>query len=63
MEPFEVIITFPPGQLGLQMGEIRPPGLQINGTINIMDDDGELNGMKICLNTSQNMYVHTLLFS
>ena len=44
MEPFEVIITFPPGQPGLQMGEIRPPGMQINGTINIMDDDGELIG-------------------
>ena len=44
MEPFEVIITFPPGQPGLQIGEIRPPGMQINGTIYIMDDDGELIG-------------------
>ena len=41
-EPFEVIITFPPGQPALQIGEIVPPGMQINGTINIIDDDGEL---------------------
>ena len=42
MEPFEVIITFPPGQPALQIGEIVPPAMQINGTINIIDDDGEL---------------------
>ena len=42
MEPFEVIITFPPGQPALQIGEIVPSGMQINGTINIIDDDGEL---------------------
>ena len=41
-EPFEVIITFPPGQPALQIGEIVPPGMQIIGTINIIDDDGEL---------------------
>ena len=41
MEPFEVIITLPPGQPALQIGEIVPPGMQINGTINIIDDDGE----------------------
>ena len=42
MEAFEVIITFPPGQPSLQIGEIVPPAMQINGTINIIDDDGEL---------------------
>ena len=42
MEPFEVIITLPPGQPALQIGEIVPSGMQINGTINIIDDDGEL---------------------
>ena len=42
LEPFEVIITFPPGQPALQIGEIVPPAMQINGTINIIDDDGEL---------------------
>ena len=42
MEPFEVIITFPPGQPALQIGEIVPSGMQINDTINIIDDDGEL---------------------
>ena len=41
-EPFEVIITFPPGQPALQIGEIVPSGMQINLTINIIDDDGEL---------------------
>ena len=41
-EPFEVIITFPPGQPALQIGEIVPPAMQINGTVNIIDDDGEL---------------------
>ena len=40
MEPFEVIITFPPGQPGLQIGEIVLPGMQINGTINIINDNG-----------------------
>ena len=42
MEPFEVIITFPPGQPALQIGEIVPPAMQIKVTINIIDDDGEL---------------------
>ena len=42
MEPFAVIITFSPGQTALQIGEIVPPAMQINGTINIIDDDGEL---------------------
>ena len=42
MEPFEVIITFPPGQPSLQIGEIVASGMQINDTINIIDDDGEL---------------------
>ena len=42
MEPFEVIITFPRGQPALRIGEIVPSGMQINGTINIIDDDGEL---------------------
>ena len=41
-EPFVVIITFPPGQPALQIGEIVPSGMQINLTINIIDDDGEL---------------------
>ena len=47
MEPFEVIITFPPGQPALQIGEIVPPAMQINGTINIIDDDGELMWNKV----------------
>ena len=46
-EPFEVIITFPPGQPALQMGEIVPPATQINGTISIIDDDGELMWNKV----------------
>ena len=41
MEPFEVTITFPPGQPALQIGEVVPPAPQLNGTINIIDDDGE----------------------
>ena len=47
MEPFEVIITFPPGQPALQIGEIVPNATQINGTINIIDDDGELMWNKV----------------
>ena len=41
MEPFEVAITFPPGQPAFQIGEVVPPAMQLNGTINIIDDDGE----------------------
>ena len=41
-ESFEVTITFPPGQPALQIGEIVPPAMQINVTVNIIDDDGEL---------------------
>ena len=47
MEPFEVIITFPPGQPALKNGEIVPPAIQINCTINIIDDDGELMSNKV----------------
>ena len=46
-ESFEVIITFPPGQPALQIGEIVPPAMQINITINIIDDDGELTSNEI----------------
>ena len=45
MEPFEVIIIFPPGQPALQIGEIVPNAT--NGTINIIDDDGELMWNKV----------------
>ena len=41
-EPFAVTITFPPNQAALQSGEIVPREMQINGLINIIDDDGEL---------------------
>ena len=41
-EPFEVTITFPSGQEAIDSGEIVPPSMQISGTINIIDDDGEL---------------------
>ena len=47
MEAFEVAITFPPGQPALQIGEIVPPAMQLNGTINIIDDDGEHIGNRI----------------
>ena len=46
-ESFEVIITFPPGQPALQIGEIVPNATQINGTIIIIDDDGELMWNKV----------------
>ena len=42
MEPFEVIIIFPAGQESVDIGEIVPAAMQLNGTINIIDDDGEL---------------------
>ena len=42
MEPFEIIITFPPGQPALQIGEIVPPAMQFYIIINIINDDGEL---------------------
>ena len=41
-EPFAVTFTFPPDQPALQSGEIVPHEMQINGLINIIDDDGEL---------------------
>ena len=41
-EPFAVTITFPSDQPALQSGEIVPREMQINGLINIIDDDGEL---------------------
>ena len=41
-EPFAVTITFPLDQAALQSGEIVPREMQINGLINIIDDDGEL---------------------
>ena len=37
MEPFEVIVTVPPAS-----GKIVLPAMQINGTINIIDSNGEL---------------------
>ena len=43
MEPFEFIITFPPGQEAIDSGEIVPAAMQLTGIINIIDDDGELN--------------------
>ena len=49
VEPFEVIITFPTGQPALQIGEIVPNAAQINITINIFDDDGELMSNEIIL--------------
>ena len=42
MEPFEFIITFPPGQEAIDSGEIVPAAMQLTGIINIIDDDGEL---------------------
>ena len=41
-EPFEITIIFPPDQPAIDSGEIVPPAMQINGTINIIDDDGKL---------------------
>ena len=41
-EPFAVTITFPANQSALQSDEIVPREMQINGRINIIDDDGEL---------------------
>ena len=41
-ESFEVTITFPPDQTALEIGEIVPPAMQIIVTVNIIDDDGEL---------------------
>ena len=41
-EPFAVTVTFPSNQSALQSGEIVPREMQINGLINILDDDGEL---------------------
>ena len=37
-ESFEVTITFPASEIG----EIVPPAMQIIITVNIIDDDGEL---------------------
>ena len=42
MEPFEIIITFPSGQVTVDLGEIVPAAMRLNVTINIIDDDGEL---------------------
>ena len=41
-EPFTVTITFPHDQPAIQSGEIVPREMQINGLINIINDDGEL---------------------
>ena len=40
-EPFTVTITFPHDQPAVQSGEIVPREMQINGLINIINDDGE----------------------
>ena len=42
IESFEFIITIPPGQEAIDSGEIVPAAMQLNGIINIIDDDGEL---------------------
>ena len=47
LESFEVIISFPSNQPALQSSDIVPPGMQINGMINIIDDDGEFIGNKL----------------
>ena len=60
LESFEVIISFPSDQPALQSSDIVPPGMQINGMINIIDDDGEWGNHYLC--TCAHVYYIYLLF-
>lgn len=55
-ESFGVVITFPPEQQAIDSGEIVPSAMQINGTINIIDDDGEYVGNEVIIGIHRNSF-------